>query len=90
MGIVDVVSVLSEMPTLLKLKKGMVPRPATVADCFGARVEANANKFGHRSAIVFESSPRLLTPSLRALLVVYFNVEQRFAIACAIASISKS
>lgn len=27
MGIVDVVSVLSEMPTLLKLKKGMVPRP---------------------------------------------------------------
>ena len=54
MGIIDVVSVLSEMPTLLKLKKGMVPRPATVADCFGARVEANANKFGHRSAIVFE------------------------------------
>ena len=42
MGIVDVVSVLSEMPTLLKLKKGMVPRPASVADCFGARVEANA------------------------------------------------
>lgn len=54
MGIIDVVSVLSEMPTLLKLKKGMVPRPATVADCIGARVEANANKFGHRSAIVFE------------------------------------
>jgi len=55
MGIIDVVSVLSEMPTLLKLKKGMVPRPATVADCIGARVEANANKFGHRSAIVFEA-----------------------------------
>ncbi|HAJ28780.1 MAG TPA: long-chain-acyl-CoA synthetase [Gammaproteobacteria bacterium] len=54
MGIVDVVSVLSEMPTLLKLKKGMVPRPASVADCFGARVEANALKFGQRSAIVFE------------------------------------
>ena len=42
------------MPTLLKLKKGMVPRPASVADCFGARVEANALKFGQRSAIVFE------------------------------------
>ena len=54
MGIVDVVSVLSEMPTLLKLKKGMVPRPASVADCFGARVEGNALKFGQRSAIVFE------------------------------------
>ena len=54
MGIVDVVSVLSEMPTLLKLKKGMVPRPASVTDCFGARVEANALKFGQRSAIVFE------------------------------------
>jgi len=54
MGIVDVVSVLSEMPTLLKLKKGMVPRPASVADCFGARVEANALKFGQRSAIIFE------------------------------------
>ena len=54
MGMIDVVSVLSEMPTLLKLKKGMVPRPASVADCFGARVEANANRFGHRSAIVFE------------------------------------
>jgi len=45
---------LSEMPTLLKLKKGMVPRPASVADCFGARVEANALKFGQRSAIIFE------------------------------------
>jgi citronellyl-CoA synthetase len=54
MGMIDVVSVLSEMPTLLKLKKGMVPRPASVADCFGARVEANANRLGHRSAIVFE------------------------------------
>ena len=54
MGMIDVVSVLSEMPTLLKLKKGMVPRPASVADCFGARVEANAHRFGHRSAIVFE------------------------------------
>jgi len=41
MGIIDVVSVLSEMPTLLKLKKGMVPRPATVADCFGARISSD-------------------------------------------------
>lgn len=54
MGVADVVSVLSEVPTLLKLKKGMVPRPASVADCFGARVEANAKIFGHRTAIRFE------------------------------------
>ena len=37
MGVADVVTVLSEVPTLLKLKKGMVPRPASVADCIGAR-----------------------------------------------------
>jgi len=54
MGIRDVVSVLSELPTLLKLKKGMVPRPASVADCFGARVEANAAQWGSRPAIHFE------------------------------------
>ena len=54
MGVKDVVSVLAEVPTLLKLKKGMVPRPTSVADCFGARVEANAKTYGHRSAIRFE------------------------------------
>ena len=54
MGVKDVVSVLAEVPTLLKLKKGMVPRPTSVADCFGARVEANAKTYGHRCAIRFE------------------------------------
>jgi len=54
MGVADVISVLSEVPTLLKLKKGMVPRPISVADCFGARVEANAQRIGHRTAIRFE------------------------------------
>ena len=51
-----------------------------------------------RSAIVFASSLGCLLqrwhknpqPCLRALLVVYFNVEQRFAMTCASASISQS
>ncbi len=54
MGIVDVASTLAQVPALLKLKKGMVPRPADVADCFGARVEANAARIGAMNAIVFE------------------------------------
>ncbi len=56
MGIVDVVSTLMQVPVLLKLKKAMVPKPDETTDCFGARVEANAEKFGHRSAIVFEGT----------------------------------
>ena len=54
MGLVDVVSTLTHVPALLKLKKGMKPRPLDVADCFGARVEANAANIGNNSAIVFE------------------------------------
>jgi citronellyl-CoA synthetase len=54
MGIVDVASTLAQVPALLKLKKGMVPRPADVTDCFGARVEANAARIGDHNAIVFE------------------------------------
>ena len=54
MGLVDVVSTLAQVPTLLKLKKGMVPRPADVTDCFGARVQANADRIGSRTALIFE------------------------------------
>lgn len=55
MGIVDVVSTLTQVPSLLKLKKGLVPRPADTIDCYGARVEANAARFAERNAIVFEN-----------------------------------
>ncbi len=55
MGIVDVVSTLTQLPSLLKLKKGLVPRPADTVDCYGARVEANAARFAERNAIVFEN-----------------------------------
>ncbi len=54
MGIVDVASTLVQVPTLLKLKKGMIPRPLDVADCIGARVEANAENLGQHNAVVFE------------------------------------
>ena len=45
MGVIDTVKTLSYLPALLKLKKGMTPRPAEVTDSFGARVEANAQNY---------------------------------------------
>ncbi|MBS16402.1 MAG: hypothetical protein CMQ23_07210, partial [Gammaproteobacteria bacterium] len=54
MGLGDTIRTLAQMPTLLKLKKGMVPRAPDVTDSFSARVEANAVRFGQRPAIVFE------------------------------------
>lgn len=54
MGIVDIASTLVQVPTLLKLKKGMVPRPLDTVDSIAAQVEDKAARFGERSAIVFE------------------------------------
>ncbi len=54
MGIVDTVRTLSNLPTLLTLKKGMTPRPLDTTDCFGAQVQRNAEAFGDRTAIIFE------------------------------------
>ena len=54
MGLIDTVKTLTYLPALLKLKKGMKPRPAEVKDSFGARVEANAQNHPTASAIVFE------------------------------------
>lgn len=48
------IATLGQIPALLKLKKGMTPRSADVADCFGARVEKNAMQFGSQSAVVCE------------------------------------
>jgi len=49
------IATLGQIPALLKLViKGMKPRSADVADCFGARVEKNAMQFGSQSAIVSE------------------------------------
>jgi len=54
MGIVDVASTLMQVPALLKLKKGMVPRPPEVTDSFSARVEGQAARIPDHNAIVFE------------------------------------
>ena len=48
------IATLGQLPALLKLKKGMIPRPESVKDCFGARVEANSARIGSQSAIVCE------------------------------------
>ena len=52
MGIRDVASVLADVPTLLALKKGMVPRPLEEQDCMAAAVERNAAQMGDRPAVV--------------------------------------
>ena len=39
MGIVDTISTVAQLPTLLKLKKGMQPRAIDEKDCLGAQVE---------------------------------------------------
>jgi citronellyl-CoA synthetase len=54
MGIVDTVRTLTNLPTLLALKKGMAPRPLDDADCIGAQVERNAEAFAERLALLFE------------------------------------
>ena len=52
MGIRDVASVLADVPTLLALKKGMVPRPLEEQDCMAAAVERNAAQMGDKPAVV--------------------------------------
>ena len=54
MGIRDIASTLVQVPTLLKLKKGMQPRPSTDKDCIARLVEDKAVRLGARTAVVFE------------------------------------
>ena len=54
MGLVDVVSTLTNVPTLLKLKKAMAPQPGDTKGCFAAWVEASAANLPNNSAILFE------------------------------------
>ena len=55
MGLIDIASTLAEVPTLLKLKKGMIPKGLDVTDCFGARVQGNAERYPDRPAVLFEN-----------------------------------
>ena len=54
MGIVDALTTLTQLPSLLKLKKGLKPRPLEEKDCLGALVERNARLYGLSNAISFE------------------------------------
>ena len=54
MGIIDTARTLAAVPTLLTLKKGMVPRSLEDRDCFGAQVQRNAELYAERPAIIFE------------------------------------
>jgi citronellyl-CoA synthetase len=54
MGLIDTVRTLTEVPTLLALKKGMEPKPLEHRDCYGAQVQRNAELYGDRIAMIFE------------------------------------
>ncbi|MDE0659591.1 MAG: long-chain-acyl-CoA synthetase [Gammaproteobacteria bacterium] len=56
MDIKGFLSALTELPALLALKKGLVPRPNTDRDCIGAALEANAERIGDRLAVITEST----------------------------------
>ncbi len=54
MQLIKNISTLTHIPALLRLKKGMKPRPFEVIDSPGGRLEANAQRFKDRSALIFE------------------------------------
>ena len=54
MQLIKDISTLTHIPALLRLKKGMKPRPFEVVDSPGGRLEANAQRFKDHSALIFE------------------------------------
>ncbi len=54
MSIKDIVATLAEVPSLMRLTKEAKPRPLSTKDCFAARAEATAGRFGERTALIFE------------------------------------
>ncbi len=54
MGIRDIASTLAQVPALLTVKKELKPRPYSDKGCFARQVEVNADRFGERTAIIFE------------------------------------
>ena len=54
MAIGDVLSTVREVPTLLKLKKGMKPRPSETKDSILLCVQQNAEQLSDHPAILFE------------------------------------
>ncbi len=56
MGIRDVAATLVQVPDLLRLKKGMRPRPANERDCVALLAERNAAQLGDHVALVCEGA----------------------------------
>lgn len=56
MDIKGFLSSLAEIPALLALKKGLVPRPNTDRDCIGVALERNAEQFGDHVALITEDA----------------------------------
>ena len=49
-------SALTELPALLALKRGLVPRPNTDKDCIGVALERNAERIGDRVAVITDGA----------------------------------
>jgi len=56
MGIRDIASTLLQVPDLLKLKKGMKPRPASERECVALLAEQNAVRLPDHVAVAFEGA----------------------------------
>ena len=54
MGIMNTLATFTNVPTLLKLKKLLAPRPDDSIDSLALRIEANAVQLADQSAIIFE------------------------------------
>ena len=66
MQLIKDISTLAHIPALLRVKKGMKPRPFEVIDSPGRRLEANAQRFKDCSALIFEDQ-RLTWSELNAV-----------------------
>jgi len=54
MGVIEAGRVLANVPTLLRLKRALAPRPGEERDCLGAQVTRNAARLGARPALLFD------------------------------------
>ena len=54
MTIKDIGNTLAQIPSVVALARQLKPRPGSTADCFAARVESLAQRYGDRSAVVSE------------------------------------
>ncbi|MGB1139798.1 MAG: long-chain-acyl-CoA synthetase [Halioglobus sp.] len=56
MALREVVSTFAHLPTLLRVKKSLEPRPMDTPDSLAIRMEAIVERFGDRPAVIFEGT----------------------------------